>query len=67
MQNFYPCRNCNGTMNGQFCMDCGFDEMQFCNEWEAYVSGDDVSLDDETRMQYMLDRRADDETARDAA
>ncbi len=64
---FYPCRNCGGTMVGQFCSVCGFDELQFCNEWEAYVSSDDVELDDTTRRQYMIDRRADDEAARDAA
>ena len=34
MGNYYTCRNCNGTMNGQFCEDCGFDEMQFLNEWD---------------------------------
>ena len=37
MPNFYPCRDCGGTMNGQFCEDCGFDEMQFLNEWEEFV------------------------------
>lgn len=65
----YPCKQCDGSIDSRngICMDCGFDEMQFCSEWEAYVSDDDVSLDPETRMQYMHDRRADDEAARDAA
>jgi hypothetical protein len=63
MGNYYTCRDCGGTMNGRYCEDCGFDEMQFCNEWEAYVSADDVELDDATRWQYMRDRRTDDQEA----
>ena len=41
MPNFYPCKNCNGTMNGRYCEDCGFDEMQFINEWEEFVEETD--------------------------
>jgi hypothetical protein len=29
------CHSCNGTVNTHgFCEECGFDEMQFINEWE---------------------------------
>ena len=41
MGNYYTCRECNGTMNGRYCEDCGFDELQFCNEWEEFVQETD--------------------------
>lgn len=43
---YYPCRNCDGTMVGQFCSDCGFDEMQFCNEWDDFVEDTRAIEDD---------------------
>jgi len=38
------CRNCNeGSINSHgFCDMCGFDEMQFINEWEEWRA----SMDD---------------------
>jgi hypothetical protein len=43
---YYPCRSCGGTMVGQFCSDCGFDEMQFINEWEQFSDETETELDD---------------------
>lgn len=45
MNNFYTCRACSGTMNGQFCEDCGFDELQFVNEWDEFRAAVEDYLD----------------------
>lgn len=42
---YYPCRNCGGTMVGQFCSVCGFDELEFCREWDEHAHATDVPYD----------------------
>ena len=60
---FYPCRNCGGTMNGQFCSVCGFDELQFAREWDEHAHATDAPYD----LPADVDLDADVEWDREAA
>lgn len=47
MNTYYTCRACGGSMNGRYCEDCGFDELQFCNEWDEFTESLDDNQQDE--------------------